>query len=276
MPLKDFNPLKEAHVSAESPRRVYNRHPQVTGARTGHGRAVALRLAREGASLSLIGRRLEPLEETAIAAAELGAASGVFSVDIRDRAAVDAAVADAAAARGPLFAVVANAGVGGANLPGPEDRFDELVDTNLKGTYWTLRAAQRSLAEGPAARHMVVIASVLGRFGVPGYTGYCASKTGLFGLVRAMALELAGDNVQVNAVAPGWVNTEMARSGLRGLAEDWGTDYEGALAQAMSQVPLGRMSEPAHVAGLVAWLLSEDGLGVTGQGIDMNNGAWMG
>jgi NAD(P)-dependent dehydrogenase (short-subunit alcohol dehydrogenase family) len=111
---------------------------------------------------------------------------------------------------------------------------------------------------------------------VPGYTGYCASKTGLFGLVRAMAMEVAAENVQCNAVAPGWVETEMAKDGIRGMAAGMGLTYEAAYAAAMEAVPMGRMSQPRHIAGLVAWLLSEDGAGVTGQGIDMNNGAWMG
>jgi len=256
--------------------RLNDRHVLITGGGTGIGRAVALRCAKEGASISLVGRRLDPLKETAAMVAELGRRAEVYTMDIRDRAAVDAGFAAAAEALGPLFGFVGNAGVGGANEPGEGDRFDELIDINIKGTYWCLRAAQRHLAEGPEARHLLVIASILGRIGVPGYTGYCASKTGLFGLVRALAQELAGENVQVNAVAPGWVDTEMARLGLRGLAVEWGMTYEEALAQAMSQVPLGRMSKPEHIAGMIAWLMSEDAAGITGQGMDMNNGAWMG
>jgi len=261
---------------SDANRRYENLHVLVSGGGTGIGRAVALRLAREGAAISLVGRREAPLRETATMLTELGARSSVQPLDIRDRAAVDAGFAAAAAALGPLHGLVANAGVGGANVPGEEDRFEELIDINIKGTYWCLRAAQRHLSEGPDPRHLVVTASVLGRIGVPGYTGYCASKTGLLGMVRALAVELAGENVQVNAVLPGWVNTEMARSGLRGLAEDWGMTYDEAHAQAMSQVPTGRMSEPKHIAGLVAYLMSEDATGITGQSIDMNNGAWMG
>ena len=123
--------------------------------------------------------------------------------------------------------------------------------------------------------HMVVIASILARFGVPGYTGYCASKTGLLGLVRALALELAGENIQVNAVCPGWVNTQMARDGIQGMADGMGCSYDEAYATAMSAVPLGRMSEPEHIAGMVNWLLGPDAQGVTGQAMDMNNGAYM-
>jgi len=251
--------------------RQAGRHLLVTGAGTGIGRAIAVRLAEEGATLSLLARNVDRLRATA----EAVGGAAIVSADIRDRAAVDAAVAALVAQKGPLHGVIANAGIGGPNAPGPGDRFDDIVQTNLMGTYATLRAVQRHLAPGPATRHMVVIASILGRIGVPGYTGYCASKTALVGLARAMAMELAGDEVLVNAVCPGWVDTDMARQGIEGMADAMGIDFEAARAEAMSAVPLGRMSQPDHIAGLVAWLLSEDAAGVTGQALDMNNGAWM-
>jgi NAD(P)-dependent dehydrogenase (short-subunit alcohol dehydrogenase family) len=122
----------------------------------------------------------------------------------------------------------------------------------------------------------VVEYSILARIGVPGYTGYCASKAGLLGLVRALAMELAPREVQVNAVCPGWVDTDMAWEGIDGMAAGLGTTRAEALAAAMADVPLGRMSRPEDVAGLVSWLLSPDARGVTGQALDMNNGAWMG
>ncbi|MCB9779377.1 MAG: SDR family oxidoreductase [Alphaproteobacteria bacterium] len=252
-------------------------HFLVTGAGTGIGRAIALRLAAEGAALSLLARNPDRLRDTADQAAEAGAASVlVTACDVRDRDLVDRAVDAAAAAQGPFFGVVANAGVGGPNDPGPDDRFDDLVQTNLVGTYSTLRAVQRHLAPGPDPRHMVVISSILGRFGVPGYTGYCASKSALLGLVRALAMELAGDHVQVNAICPGWVETEMAWEGIDGMAAAMGTTREQAFAEAMKAVPLGRMGQPTEIAGVVAWLVGPDGRGVTGQGIDVNGGAWMG
>lgn len=262
-------------MTAPSPRQQ-GRHILVTGAGTGIGRAVAVRLGAEGARLSLVARTRSALDETAALLADQGAPPAVVATaDIRDGAAVDAAFAAACAENGHLHGIVANSGIGGPNAPGPDDRFDDLVQTNLVGTYRCLRAAQRHLAPGPDARHMVVVASILARFGVPGYTGYCASKAGLLGLTRALALELAGDGVQVNALCPGWVNTEMARAGIQDMADGMGISYEAALAEAMKPVPLGRMSEPAHVAGMVAWLLSADATGVTGQSLDMNNGAWM-
>lgn len=247
-------------------------HFVVSGAGTGIGRAIALRLAEDGATLTLLGRRLDPLAETA---GLIDGDVGIASCDIRDAAAVDAAFASAAEVRGPLRGAVANAGIGGPNEAGPQDRFDDLVATNLNGTYHTLRAAQRHLVAGPEPRSLVAVASILGRFGVPGYTGYCASKTGILGLVRALAHELAADNIEVNALCPGWVDTEMAWQGIDAMAEGMGLSRHEAWQTAMAQVPMGRMSRPEDVAGVVAWLMSPDSRGVTGQGIDVNGGAWM-
>ena len=252
-------------------------HFIVTGAGTGIGRAIALRLAQEGATLSLLARDTTRLEVTARAAMKAGAgAVHLGPCDIRDRRTVDDAFDECANVMGPIRGLVANAGIGGPNEPGRGDRFDDLVQTNVVGTYSCLRAAQRHLEPGPTTRHLVVVSSILGRFGVPGYTGYCASKAALLGLVRAMALEVASDHVQVNARCPGWVDTEMSRAGIQAMADAMGQSYEQALAGAMSAVPMGRMSRPEDIAGVVAWLVGPDARGVTGQGIDVNGGAWMG
>jgi ketoreductase len=256
------------------------RHVVVTGAGTGIGRAIALRFAREGAKLSLFARDAKRLAETAQLARELGAsATFVAACDVRKTKSIDACFDAAVQRLGPIHVCIANAGIGGENQPGKpgrKDRFDDVVDTNLRGAYFTLRAAERHLAPGPEARHLIATASVLARFGVPGYTAYCASKAGILGLVRALAHELARDNVQVNALCPGWVNTAMAREGIEGIAKKLGVTTEQFHAMAMGQVPLGRMSEPEDVAGLAAWLCSPDARGVTGQGLDMNGGSWMG
>jgi NAD(P)-dependent dehydrogenase (short-subunit alcohol dehydrogenase family) len=256
-------------------RRFEGRHVVVTGAGTGIGRAIALRLASEGAWTSLVARDLARLERTAGAIRAAGGRADCFPCDIRDRLQVRTAFERAAKLHGPLFALVANSGIGGPNQAGAGDRFDDLVATNLTGTYSCLRAAEAQLAEGPGARHLVVIASILARIGVAGYTGYCASKAGLLGLVRALAMELAPREVQINAVCPGWVDTEMSREGIEGMAKGMRVSFDEAYRIAMQAVPLGRMSAPEDVAGVVAWLLSPDARGVTGQGIDVNGGAWM-
>ena len=251
-------------------------HVAISGAGSGIGRAVALRLAKSGARLSLFARGETRLAETALACTAQGAASvALRSCDMTDKAQVERVFADFAREHGPLTALIANSGLGGANQPGDQDRFEELVATNLIGTYTTIRAAQAQLASGPQTRHIVVLSSILARIGVAHYTGYCASKAGLLGLVRAMAMELAPLNVQVNAVCPGWVETEMAREGLDGMARALNLTRAAAQALAMQQVPLGRMAQPEDVAGMVAWLLSPDARGVTGQALDMNGGAFM-
>jgi NAD(P)-dependent dehydrogenase (short-subunit alcohol dehydrogenase family) len=235
--------------------RLEGKHVVVTGAGTGIGRAIARRLAEEGARLTLLAR-----DESRLRDVVRGATTK--SVDIRDEAAVRAAFDE------PLDALVANAGVGGPNKPGEADRWDDIVQTNLYGSYWCCRAAEPYLADGG---RIVVTSSILARIGVPGYTAYCASKAGLLGMVRAFAAELAPRGIQVNGICPGWVNTDMAWEGLDAMPGS----REEAFEQAMREVPLRRMSEPEEIAGTVAWLLSDDATGVTGQGIDHNNGAWM-
>ena len=258
--------------------RLEGRHALITGAGSGIGRAIAHRLAGEGARVSLMGRRAPALEETAAGAA---GSFAVLPCDVRDAGATRAAMAAAAAAHGPIHVVIANAGVGGPNGPGFQsgdqpDRFDDLVATNLAGTYHTFRGALDHLAEdGGAPRHLVAVASILARIGVMGYSGYCASKAGVTGLCRALAAELAPRDIQVNAVAPGWVETDMAWEGLDGMAAGMGITREEAHALAMKDVPLGRMGQPEEIAGMVAWLVSADGRGVTGQTLDMNGGAFM-
>ena len=232
--------------------RFAGKHVAVTGAARGIGLAIAERLAAEGARLTLLDRDEPRLDGATIRV-----------VDISDRDAVFAAFNE------PLDALVANAGIGGGNEPGDHDRFDEILQTNLYGTYWCVRAAEPLLADGG---RIVVTSSILSRIGVAGYTGYCASKAALLGLVRSLAAELAPRRIQVNAICPGWVDTDMTRLGLS-LFE--GLTQEEAWDVAKQEVPLRRMSDPSEIAGTVAWLLSDDSVGVTGQAIDQNNGAFM-
>ena len=236
--------------------RLEGKHIVVTGAGTGIGRAIAERLAAEGARLTLLARDESRLRDVVPGAT-------TKACDIRDRDQVYAAIDE------PLDALVANAGIGGPNEPGAGDRFDDIVQTNLFGSYWCCRAAEPLLADGG---RIVLTSSILARIGVPGYTAYCASKAALLGLVRSLAAELAPRRIQVNAICPGWVNTEMAWQGLDAFE---GLTREQAFEVAMREVPLGRMSEPAEIAGTVAWLLSADATGVTGQAVDHNNGAFM-
>ena len=264
----------EFHAKSDVPgkgERMQGRHVVVTGGGKGIGKAIAERLAAEGATLSLLAPNIEELEGVA---RRVG--GDAHDCDIRDRESVDSAFAAAASARGPIHALVANSGIGGPNADGPDDRFAEIVHTNLFGTYWCIRAAGRHLSPGPEPRHVVVIASILARIAVPGYTAYSASKAGLLGLVRSFAAELAPDQVQVNAICPGWVETDMAWQGIDAIVEATGMSRDEAVADVLREVPLGRMAQPADIAGTVRWLLSADAHGVTGQAIDHNGGAWTG
>ena len=254
---------------------MHGKHIVVTGAGTGIGRAIARRLGRDGASVTLLARdgaRLEAVAST------IEGPTYVAACDIRDRARVGKAFAGSTRRLGPVHGLVACSGLGGSNDGDPKtDRFDDLVATNLNGTYYCCRAAIEHLAPGPEARHLVVISSILARIAVPKYTGYSASKAGLLGLVRSFAAELGEENVQVNAICPGWVDTDMAWEGLDGIAATTGgRRREDAYRDAMRAVPLGRMSQPDDIAGTVAWLFSPDARGVTGQAIDQNGGAWVG
>lgn len=251
------------------------KHVVVTGAGTGIGRAIALRVAREGAAVTLLARGEERLRETA---GRIGGRTHVETCDVRRRRLVERSFGRAAQALGAIHALVACSGIGGPNGEDDDggDRFDDIVTTNLNGTYYCIRAALRHLAAGPDTRHVVVLSSILSRIAVPRYTGYSASKTGLLGLVRSFAAELAPAGIQVNAICPGWVDTDMAWTGLDAAAHATGGTRDDAYRDAMRHVPAGRMSQPEEIAGTVAWLLSPDARGVTGQAIDQNGGAWMG
>jgi ketoreductase len=245
----------------------------VTGAGTGIGAGIARVLAAGGARVALLGRRRAPLQQVA---ATLGkrAEALVLPADVTDAKALRRAADRAAKAFGGLDVVVANAGIGGPNacaLPGP-DRWDQIVRTNLDGVYHTVLAALPHLADGG---RIVAISSVLGRFGVPGYTAYCASKHGVIGFVKALALELAPRRVTVNAICPGWVDTEMAAAGMRGMADALGVDFATARKQALAAVPLGRILEPDEIGATVAWLCSPGAAGVTGQAISHCGGQVM-
>ena len=252
-----------------------NQHVIITGGGSGIGRAIALYAVGKGAKVSILARNKTKLNAVVSEIEALGGEAQAISCDVQNKANVFEAFAEAVETFGAIRAVVANAGVGGANQDGEGDRFEQIIQTNLSGSYYSLRAGQRNLIDDEKPKQLIVISSCLARFGVPGYTAYCASKAGLLGLVRALSLEVSQQNIQVNAVCPGWVNTKMARDGIEEMAKGMGRSYEDAYRAAMRAVPLGRMSEPEEVASLVGWLLSE-GSSMTGQGLDINGGSWMG
>ncbi len=247
----------------------------VTGAGTGIGRAIALRLSALGAAVALVGRTRETLDAVA---GEAKSETVVVTADVAQRASVDAAFAEIRRRLGALHTLVANAGIGGPNLlaGSGEDRWDAIVRTNLDGAYFCLRAFERELANDGSRRHAIVISSCVARFGVPGISAYSAAKAGQLGLVRSLAVELAPKRVLVNAICPGWVDTQMAVERIGEIGAESGQGYAEARRAQLAGVPLQRISEPEEIAGLVEFLLSPAAAGFTGQAFDPNNGAWMG
>lgn len=252
----------------------------ITGAGSGIGEATALRFARDGFDVLLLGRREQPLLEVREALMGDGQHE-VIALDVADRKAMEEGLARAMGEVPDrcLVGVFANAGIGGANSYAAEagsDRWDEILRTNVTGVYVTLQAAFPYLKAAPVATtHAVVTSSVLARFGVPGQSAYVTSKTAVLGLVRSLAVEWGRDGVLVNAVCPGWVETDMARDSIQRMAEAQGMTYSECHAQQCALLPTGRMSQPSEVADFVAWLMSEEQKGITGQGLDLNNGSWM-
>lgn len=248
----------------------------ITGAGTGMGSATAHEIAQQkDTSVVLIGRRKDKLEAVrrSLPNADQHLA---LPVDISDKKALHAALASINPEERDIYALFANAGVGGENHYGEDDRWSEIIDINLTGTYNSIMETLPYLRKSKQSfKHVLITSSCLARFGVPNYTAYCTSKAGLLGLTRSLAVELASDKILVNAICPGWVETEMAKAGIQKLADRAGDEYQKTYDEQMGYVPLGRMSLPQEVAKLVAFLFSGAQVSMTGQGIDINNGSWM-
>lgn len=242
----------------------------VSGAGSGIGKAIAVKLAAEGHSCILIGRNPKKLEQTLNELKE--GDHYAMNIDITSVSALHKGAEKLAAFR--IDGLIANAGVGGENKWGIADRWNEIIETNLTGTYNFVNSFLPVLRNGAGAyKHIVIISSVLARLGVANYSAYCASKAGLLGLMRSWAVELAPERILVNAVCPGWVNTGMAQQGMDGIAKGLGITRNEFHEMAMQSVPLRKMSEPSEIADLVHYLLSQQS--ITGQTIDINNGSVM-
>ena len=251
------------------PERLSGRVAFVTGASRGIGEAIARRFAAEGARVVLASRDREACERHAGELRERGAEAVAAACDVTDRGSIALSIATAVSRWGRLDVLVNNAGLGGPTpLDDPADaHWDAIIATNLTGAFRVTREASPFLPEGG---RVINLSSVLGRFGVPGFSAYCASKHGVIGLTRALALELAPRKVTVNAICPGWVETEMAREGFRRIAgEEKGRELAAKMA------PLGRVLDPGEVAGLAAYLASDDARSMTGQAIVIDGGQVM-
>jgi len=241
----------------------------VSGAGSGIGKAIAQKLSQSGFKVILIGRDIAKLNES-LASLTVGDHL-VFAVDICDKEGLKRL---AEKLKGiTINGIVANAGVGGENSWGENDRWHEIINTNLTGTYNFVNTLLPFLNTENETKHILITSSVLARLGVANYTAYCASKAGLLGLMRSWAVEYAPQNILVNAICPGWVDTEMAQQGLQGIANNIGISKAEFYDIAMQSVPLKRMSSPNEIADLVQYLLNQHS--ITGQAIDINCGSVM-
>lgn len=257
-------------------RSLAGKNALVTGASRGIGRAIALRLASAGAHVA-VGTRTEA--HGAAVTEEIRAAGGAavtVLLDVTDAASVATGVERAARPDRRLDIVVNNAGIGGVTPLNGDQRSDEVwahvLDVNLTGTWRVCRAALPFLSDGA---RIVTMSSVTGRFGVATQAAYCAAKHGVIGLTRALALELAPRGITVNAVCPGWVDTDLARTAFARIAKQEAVSPDEAYEMAGRMAPLGKVLRPEEIAALVAFLVSVEAANMTGQAIVLDGGQVM-
>jgi len=247
----------------------------ITGAGSGMGRATAIELSNQDAQIVLIGRRENALIETKKMLNKSNEHLHL-AVDICNANDLKTGFEYLNLRNKNVCALFANAGIGGENHYGKEDRWNEILNINLTGTYNSIQESLPFLRKSEDShKHILMTSSCLARFGVPNYTAYCTSKAGLLGLTKSLALELASDNILVNSLCPGWVETEMAQAGIQKLADHQNQDYDSTYKEQMGYVPLGRMSDPEEIAHFVAFMFSKAQRSITGQGLDLNNGSFM-
>jgi 3-oxoacyl-[acyl-carrier protein] reductase len=238
----------------------------VTGASRGIGRAIAVRLAEEGAFVFLNYTANEEAAGAALAAVRAAGGDGELSrFDIADYEAVQAAIDQIVKARGRLDLLVNNAGISIDGLlvrVRPED-FDRVIAVNLRGTFACLRAVAKPMMKQRYGR-IVNLTSVTGEAGNPGQTSYSASKAGIIGMTKTLAAELASRGITVNAVSPGFIETDMTKA----LPEEAKTAF-------LSKIPVGRPGTPEEVADAVAFLCSERAGYITGQVLRVNGGMYL-
>ena len=234
----------------------------VTGAGRGLGRAIAETLAGSKAAIACLDVNAETLAETVAAIRAAGGSAEPFDCDVTDGQQVNDAVGDVVEKMGGLEILVNNAGITRDTLcmRMKDDQWDAVIAVNLRGTFLFTRAAAKRMIR---ARHgrIINIASVSGLMGNPGQANYSASKAGVIGLTRTVARELAGRNITVNAVAPGFIATEMAAA----LGEE-------ILEEVKKRTPLGRLGAPQDVADAVLFLASEAAAFITGHVLTVDGG----
>jgi NAD(P)-dependent dehydrogenase (short-subunit alcohol dehydrogenase family) len=243
-------------------------HAIVTGASRGIGREIALQLTRAGAIVTVLGRDKATLNEVVAS----GAARFSVVADVCDPLATEAAIKEAAA-RCPLDILIANAGAAeSASFAKSDDAlFSRMMSVNFMGVVHSFRAVLPSMRERPCGR-IIAIASTAGLRGYPYVTAYSSAKHAVIGLVRSLALELAGTRVTVNAVCPGFTDTDLVAGSVENIMKRTGRDRTDALAELTKHNPQGRLVSPAEVADTVLWLCGEGASAITGQAIAVAGG----
>ncbi len=241
----------------------------ITGGGTGIGSATARLFAQEGASVVVTGRRAEPI---AAVASEIGGVA--VAGDTSDPAHPSEAVATAVRSFGGLDVVVANAGVGlgGSAAEVTDEQWGTTIDINLTGQLYLIRAALPRMIERGGGS-IVVVSSVSALVADNGSAAYVASKAGLVGLMRSVAVDYGPLGIRANAVLPGWVRTPMADRSMEELAARDGVTLEAAYASATSEAPLRRAGEPEEIAACCAFLASDEASFVTGASLVADGGA---
>lgn len=238
----------------------------VTGASQGIGKAIALELAKAGATVALAARNEAKLAEVKAEIEAAGGKAESFALDVNNEEAIKATAKDIVAKLGAVHILVNNAGVTRDTLMlrMKTSDWDDVLDTNLKGAFLLTQALLQPMMKARWGR-VINISSVNGELGAPGQANYSASKAGLIGLTKSMAREFASRGITVNAVAPGFIETDMTHV----LTEDQKNAMLGA-------VPLGRAGTVADIAAAVRFLASDDAAYITGHTLDVNGGLYMG